>query len=126
MTALEHLGFPISWFVSLQEAARNRARKIERKIDKDTVEFFRLNRLGTSYGFQNTLRVLVEQGITSKQLEKTYHPQQEFFTRLIETSLVHIDRELKYRARIPVPDGFSLVGIADVHQELKADEVYSM
>lgn len=39
--------------------------------------------------------------------------------------MVHMDRELKYRARIPIPDGYSLVGVADVHKELEEGEVYS-
>lgn len=38
--------------------------------------------------------------------------------------MVHIDRELKYRARIPVPSGISLVGVADVHGELEEGQVY--
>ena len=43
----------------------------------------------------------------------------------MEFAVNHVLRELKHRTRIPVPgkDSWTLVGVADIHRELKEGEI---
>lgn len=48
-----------------------------------------------------------------------------FSRRMLSFGIYHILRDLKYQARIPVPGGFSLVGVADIHRYLKEGEIFA-
>jgi RNA-dependent RNA polymerase len=39
-----------------------------------------------------------------------------FLRRLLRCSMVHVLREIKFKARIPVPNSYQLVGVADEGQ----------
>jgi hypothetical protein len=125
VAALEHIGLPISWFIGLQESARIQAKRTLNKLDENTADFFQMYRLGASYGFASIIRALAKYKVTLKDLKEKYHPQGDFLMRAIAVSLLHVDKQLKYKAHIPVPGGLTLVGIADIHEELEPDQVYS-
>ena len=47
-----------------------------------------------------------------------------FHLQLIDFAVHHVLRELKYHARIPVPDGWTLPGVADIHGYLEENEIF--
>ena len=49
----------------------------------------------------------------------------DFFQKSLEFAIHHVLRELKQHARIPVPGGWTLVGVADVHDFLEAREIFA-
>ncbi|EKM55558.1 uncharacterized protein PHACADRAFT_173705 [Phanerochaete carnosa HHB-10118-sp] len=48
-----------------------------------------------------------------------------FFHRVLNVAIYHILRDLKYHARIPVPGGYTLVGVADPYGYLGEGEVFA-
>ncbi|KAG8870576.1 hypothetical protein FRC20_011669 [Serendipita sp. 405] len=48
-----------------------------------------------------------------------------FLQRVIRFSVNHILWEIKYKARIKVPDAWTLVGVADEHDYLREGEIYA-
>jgi len=106
--------------------ARNKTADTLLSISAEAAEFLKINHLGRPYGFPRIVGWLSKYGISRPMLEDAPHPMLDFFLRSLSIATVHIDRELKYRARIPVPDGLSLVGVADVLEELDEWCVYSM
>ena len=46
-----------------------------------------------------------------------------FLRQVLNFGIYHVLRDLKYGARIPVPGGYTLVGVADVHQQLREGEI---
>jgi RNA-dependent RNA polymerase len=122
---LEHLGVATDWFLRLQTLALSEANDTLLSISEDAAEFLNTRHLGRPYGFPAIIRGLKKYGISRAILEDAPHPMLDFFLRSLSVAIVHVDRELKYRARIRVPWGHSLVGVADVHKELEEWCVYS-
>lgn len=48
----------------------------------------------------------------------------QFMRSVLNASIYHIRRDLKYRARIPVKEGYTLIGVADPYDYLREGEVY--
>ena len=48
-----------------------------------------------------------------------------FYNECLDAAVHHVLRDLKQHARIPVPGACTLVGIADVHRQLKHDEIFA-
>ena len=48
-----------------------------------------------------------------------------FFQQSLEFAIHHVLRELKQHARIPIPGGWTLVGVADVHGLLREGEIFA-
>jgi RNA-dependent RNA polymerase len=122
---LEHLGVATDWFLRLQTKALTEERETLLSISDDAADFLNTRHLGRPYGFGQIMRGLTKYGIKRADLEDAPHPMLDFFLRSLSVTTVHVDRELKYRARIPVPVAWSLVGVADVHEELDEWCVYS-
>lgn len=83
----------------------------------DTMELarhlFRSHSLGTSYRIPYIIQCLSELGLGMKDERPTHILQDAFFDRLILFAKNHVLRDIKHAARIPVPDSYMLVGIAD-------------
>lgn len=47
------------------------------------------------------------------------------YRTLIDFAIHHILRELKYHARIPVPRGYTLPGVADIHRWLNEGQIFA-
>ena len=73
--------------------------------------------LGGSYKLSSTFLELAKLGVDSFI--------DGFPGRVLSTAIYHILRDLKYHARIPVSDGYTLVGVADPYSFLKAKEVFA-
>ncbi|KIP09625.1 hypothetical protein PHLGIDRAFT_503395 [Phlebiopsis gigantea 11061_1 CR5-6] len=52
-----------------------------------------------------------------------HHPNDVFTRQILNFGIYHVLRDLKYGARVPVPGGYTLVGVADVHQHLEDGEI---
>jgi RNA-dependent RNA polymerase len=48
-----------------------------------------------------------------------------FWMRILDCFVHHALRELKYKARIPIPGSWTLVGVADVYEELQEGEIFA-
>ena len=116
---------PVDWFLRLQHKAVSDATETLLSISDDAARWLARRQLGKRYGLHHIIRGLAKHGVSRAELEDAPHPMLEFFLRSLSVAAVHVDREIKYRARIPVEGGLSLVGVADVHEELDEWCVYS-
>lgn len=82
--------------------------------------------LGRPFKFHRLLLHLIKGGLHYRDLFQDSRPVTKFFERVGDTILVHLKRDVKYRARIPIPNSYTLVGVADIHEYLKPGEVFSM
>ena len=122
---MEHLGVQLDWFKRLLVGAQSKMDSTLLSIDAGAADFFEARRLGLPFDLPRILRNLDRYEVTRVKLQECEHPFYDFWLRCLDVAKAHIDRELKYKARIPVPTGCSVVGVSDVHMELEADEVYS-
>ncbi|KAG8781898.1 hypothetical protein FRC15_007897 [Serendipita sp. 397] len=121
---LEHQGISIEWFIRLLTDAQVQMDRTLLAINTKAADFLAGRHLGRAFGFPQLINNLFKCQITRVKLEEYPHPIYDFFLRCLDVAKAHVDRELKYKARIPVPSGLSLVGVADVHLELEEGEVY--
>ena len=113
---LEGLGVEYEAFKEYQDRA-------VRKAEEARQDFRRAGRLLESFGLGTSFRL----PSIMYHLHKLGVPMQmedSFFKHLMDFSINHVFRELKYHARIPIP-GYTLVGVADVHGWLQHDEVFA-
>ncbi|KAI0307864.1 RdRP-domain-containing protein [Multifurca ochricompacta] len=114
---LEGLGIPYSVFKTLQDTAVQDAYDAATSLEKaaNTLDQFGL---GASYRLSSTLLHLAKLGISPEIMGG-------FYNQMLEFSIHHILRDLKHHARIPVNDGYTLVGVADIHHYLQEGEVFA-
>ena len=114
---LEGLGVCYDVFQNLQDAAVQDVYDAETSLEKavNTLDQFGL---ATSYRLSSTLSHLAKLGIVPSVMG-------DFYDRMIEITIHHVLRDLKHHARIPVNDGYTLVGVADVHGYLCEGEVFA-
>jgi len=73
--------------------------------------------LGTSYRLTSIMLSLQKLGFD--------YLDDLFFQQSLEFAIHHVLRELKQHARIPIPGGWTLVGVADVHGFLREGEIFA-
>jgi hypothetical protein len=73
--------------------------------------------LGSSFHLATTLRYVAQLGIENIQGDP-------FYDQLLRVAVYHILRDLKNRARIPIPNAWTLVGVADTHNFLGENEIF--
>ena len=114
---LEGLGVGYEVFKRLQDAAVQDVNDATKSLENalKTLDQFGL---GSSYRLSSTLVHLAKLDITPSIMG-------DFYDRVIEITIHHILRDLKHHARIPVDEGYTLVGVADVHSYLEEDEVFA-
>lgn len=112
---LEGLGVPGTIFLDLQRKAVERIMRATKTLE-DTSTILDCYGLGQSFRFGSTMRHLAF-------LNRTCTPDDTFYRKCIRNIIFHILRDLKHRARIPVP-GWTLVGVADVHSFLEEGQVF--
>jgi RNA-dependent RNA polymerase len=128
--ALEDRGVEKQAFIDLQEKA-----KAQIYHSGDSLEGFskllRSHGLGGKYRLGFILEQLInlrldfKDGINRKAIQNT------FFERLLRFSIHHSLREVKFKARIPIPNSYQLVGIADegrayIEEGLSEDDVFTL
>ena len=81
--------------------------------------------LGRPFKFNRLLLRLIRGGLHYRDLFQDPRPATKFFERVGGAILMHLKRDVKHRARIPVPNSYTLVGVADVHEYLRPGQVFS-
>ncbi|KZV62230.1 RdRP-domain-containing protein [Peniophora sp. CONT] len=114
---LEGLGVPYTVFEKYQDAAVSDVKASTRDISS-TAKLFEGYGLGNSFRASSVLISLSKLGVD-------HFTGDDFFSRSLQFAVNHVLRDLKTRARIPVPKGITLVGVVDVHDTLKDSEIYA-
>ena len=128
--ALEDRGVEKETFEDLQEKA-----KAKIYLSSDSLEKFGELLKDHGLGGKYHLRFILEQllnlrldfkGGTDKKAIKS-----AFFERLLRFSIHHSLREVKFKARIPVPKSYQLVGVADegrawINEDVNEDDVFTL
>ncbi|KAI0068465.1 RdRP-domain-containing protein [Artomyces pyxidatus] len=114
---LEGLGVPYDVFKHLQDAAIHNVHEATRSLVNaaNVLEQFGL---GTSFRLPSVLLHLAKLDLSPDTLDEFYH-------QMLEFAIHHIMRDLKQHARIPVHDGYTLVGVADVHRYLEPNQIFA-
>ncbi|KAH9025869.1 RdRP-domain-containing protein [Lactarius pseudohatsudake] len=114
---LEGLGIKYDVFMKLQDAAVQDVNEATTSLESaaNTLDQYGL---ATSYRLSSTLLHLAKLGLSPLDLD-------DFYDQMITFAIHHILRDLKHHARIPVRDGYTLVGVADVHGYLQEGEVFA-
>lgn len=113
---LEGLGVPYEVFEKFQAAAVLQAKNATHDLYKIAL-LLEGHGLGASFRIPSVLRHLHRLNI------RTIPGQ--FYQRMQEFAVHHVLREIKHKARIPVPGGWILVGVADVHNYLRPNEIFA-
>ena len=103
VAVLEHLGVKLDWFLTLQEGTLSKATNAQLSISEKTSKFLGMRHLGICYGFPYIMHCLARYGITRPDLQDAHHPWLDFFETSLNIGMVHVKRQLKYRARIEIP-----------------------
>lgn len=117
---LEDRGVTKKAFLTLQKKA---IADIHLSSDKilDARQFLRQQQLGGAYRVAFILQCLNALGMGMPEEETTkYRLNNPFFERALQFAKNHVLRDIKHGARIPIPDGHHLVGVADEGPAYKA------
>lgn len=114
---LEGLGVPYEVFESLQDEAVRDAQESTTSLER-SARLLESHGLGASYRITSTMLGLHRLGVGPLT-------EDIFWQQMMDFAVNHVLRELKHRARIPVPNGWTLVGAADVHRYLQEGEVFA-
>ncbi|KLO19204.1 RdRP-domain-containing protein [Schizopora paradoxa] len=109
---LEGRGIPAEAFLALQAA---KLTDVLSSSD-DTAKLCKLlkaHSLGVKFGLVPMFRRLLKLGIGLEESTPSKCLDNPFFDRAINCAVDSVLRDIKYRARIPVPDSWHLVGVVD-------------
>lgn len=116
---LETLGLEKGTFLELQRNAV--------KVTKDAVEslgtaseLLEAHGLGTSFSLKSVFGNMARMGADLGTQDDMW----PFLEHVLSFCTNHVLRDLKYRARIPIPNGCMLVGIADEYDLLQEGQIY--
>ncbi|GJE90830.1 RNA dependent RNA polymerase [Phanerochaete sordida] len=93
--------------------------KTEAAVDSlwDAADLFDDYNLGGVFDLSTIFRELHSMGVTTLG--------DSFSQTVLSFGIHHVLRDLRYRARIPVPNGWNLVGVADIHGFLDEGEIFA-
>ncbi|KAH9857867.1 RdRP-domain-containing protein [Lenzites betulinus] len=113
---LEGLGVPARVFQTLQE---NAVRDVQASVEslEQSARLLECHGLGASFRLTSVMLGLHKLGVGPLD-------DDEFWRQSMDFAVNHVLRELKHKARIPVPGGWTLVGVADVHGYLEEGEIF--
>jgi len=114
---LEGLGIPYDVFKNLQDAAVRDVEGAGTSL-KNAANILDQFGLATSYRVSSVLNHLAKLDLSPSVMG-------DFYEQMLAFSIHHILRDLKNHARIPVNDGYTLVGVADIHKYLQGGEVFA-
>jgi RNA-dependent RNA polymerase len=113
--ALEDRGVTKDTFIELQELAKQHVYTAQDSILSFHL-FSRQNNLGGKYHLGFVLECLDLLGLDITATAGKRVIGNALFARLLRYSINSVLRNMKHRARIPVPNSFQLVGVADEGQ----------
>jgi len=110
------LGVHYETFKTFQDRAVTDATESSESLGR-AARLLEAHGLGNSYRLTSVMLSLDKLGVVSWD--------DVFCQQVLEFAIHHILRELKHRSRIPVPGGWTLVGVADVHNFLNDGEIFA-
>jgi RNA-dependent RNA polymerase len=128
--ALEGRGVDKQTFIDLQERA-----KAEIYLSGDSLEGFsnllRDHSLGGKYHLGFILDQLIKLGLDFRDEITRQAIKSAFLERLVRLSIHHSLREVKFKARISIPNSYQLAGVADegrayIEEGLNEDDVFTL
>ena len=114
---LEGLGVPYETFKKYQDIAV-RATKDAAKSLKHAARLLESHGLGSSYRLPSII-------LSIDKLHVSSLPNNQFYEKMLAYGINHVLRDLKNHARIPIPNAWTLVGVADVHKFLRPKEIFA-
>ncbi|KAH9898493.1 RdRP-domain-containing protein [Cubamyces lactineus] len=114
---LEGLGVPCDVFQTLQDNAVSEVQASVESLER-SARLLEGHGLGVSFRLTSAMLALHRLGLENLDGDT-------FWERMMDFATNHILRELKHHARIPVPDSWTLVGVADVHGYLREGEIFA-
>jgi len=128
--ALEDRGVEKETFKDLQEKAKAKIYLSSGSLEK-FLELLKDHNLGGKFHLRFILEQLIKLGLDFKNGIHKTAIQSAFFERLLRYSMHHSLREVKFKARIPVPESYQLVGVADegrayINEGLNEDDVFTL
>uniref|UniRef100_A0A8H7YB62 RNA-dependent RNA polymerase n=1 Tax=Psilocybe cubensis TaxID=181762 RepID=A0A8H7YB62_PSICU len=114
---LEGLGVPYSVFRHYQDLAVESTKSAAQSLS-EAAKLFESYGLGSSFRLTSVMMSLVKIGVHSL-------PGNPFYQKMMEYAINHILRDLKNKARIPIPNAWTLVGVADVHRFLQPNQIFA-
>src|SRR5215471_17849624 len=110
------MGVPYQTFQRYQDLAVAEAQEANETLRR-AAGFLEQHGLGSSFRLSSVMISLDSLGIAPLS--------DEFYGRMMEYAVHHVLRELKHHARIPIPGGWTLVGVADVHNVLEEGQIFA-
>ncbi|CAG7851524.1 Probable RNA-dependent RNA polymerase SHL2; AltName: Full=Protein SHOOTLESS 2 [Serendipita indica DSM 11827] len=120
---LETLKVPLEPFMALQTKAVEETRDAMKSFDAAARILERYG-LGTAFRLTSVFLQLHKLGV-SLALKDRSQGLLPFLGRMLQFVENHILRDLKYKARIPVPNAWTLVGVSDEYDYLGENEIYA-
>ncbi len=116
---LEGLGVPYETFKHLQDDAVHNAQESVTSLER-SARLLEAHGLGVPFRLTSAMLGLHKLGLGPLDGDV-------FWRQMMDFAVNHVLRELKHHARIPVPgkESWTLVGVADVHQQLREGEVFA-
>ena len=123
--ALEDRGVDKKTFIRLQEEAKASINRSSHSLAKFSCLLTKHNLAG-KFHLAFILEQLSKLGLDFKDIIGG-----TFFERLLRFSMNHALREVKFKARIPVPNSYQLVGVADegqayIREGVKEEDVFTL
>jgi RNA-dependent RNA polymerase len=109
---LEDRGVRLDALLALQESAVADARRIDDSID-EFCRVLKAHTLGSGYRLAHTLERISKLGLDLKSDDESKAADTLFLNRVRNFAKNHVLRDMKHSARIPVPNSWLLVGVAD-------------
>jgi len=128
--ALEDRGVESDTFMDLQEKAKASICFSANSLENFS-ELLKNHGLGDRFQLVFILEQLVKLGLDFKDSTGKMAIRSTFIERLLRFSIHHSLREVKFKARIPVPNSYQLVGVADegrayIQEGLDEDSVFTL
>jgi len=113
---LEGLGIPYQVFQGFQDHAIRETQDATQRLSA-AAHLLQIHGLGLAFRLPSTLLSIARLGLE-------FLAKDSFFKLLFCIAVYHVLRDLKHRARIPIPNAWTLVGVADTHRHLRENEVF--
>ncbi|KAG6911837.1 hypothetical protein DXG01_000084 [Tephrocybe rancida] len=114
---LEGLGVKYEVFKYFQDKAVRETEQSTQSLEQ-AARLLETYGLGTSYRLPSVMLAL-------SRLDMDNILNSQFYRQILVCATHHVLRLLKNRARIPIPDAWTLVGVADVHKYLQEGQVFA-
>ncbi|CDO72330.1 hypothetical protein BN946_scf184977.g27 [Trametes cinnabarina] len=114
---LDGLGIPHEVLQTMQDNAVREVQASVQSLER-SARLLEGHGLGASFRLTSAMLGLHKLGLGALDGD-------HFWEQMMEFAMNHVLRELKHHARIPVPNGWTLVGVADVHGYLREGEIFA-